>query len=175
MGNILRIIADRKNRVRGVVEFGVKRFACALGKSGIINEAKKREGDGATPAGLYFPVCVYLRRDRVQSLQTLIPKNEILENSGWCYGPECQDYNTHVTLPHTGSAEKLWRQDGLYDIILVISHNQAPVVPGKGSAIFFHIATDDFLPTEGCVALRKDDLPKLLEAIRPATLIRIHS
>lgn len=84
------------------------------------------------------------------------------------------DYNRLVALPHAARCEALWRDDHVYDLILTISHNDRPAVPGKGSAIFFHIAKENFPPTEGCVALEEKDLLEILKALNQETLIRIH-
>lgn len=175
MSKILRVLPDPKILALGKVILGNKQFRCALGKAGIVEQIKKQEGDHATPAGLYFPVQVYQRPNRIKNLKTKLSSKNIKENSGWCDDPRCCDYNSFVTLPHKGSSEVLWRDDNIYDIIIITSHNHAPTLSGKGSAIFFHIAKKNFAPTKGCVALEKKDLIAVLKEISPQTLIRIHS
>ena len=93
---------------------------------------------------------------------------------GWCDDPTHADYNRPVKLPHPASCESLWRDDDLYDIVIVIGHNDDPVVPGEGSAIFVHVANENYLPTEGCVALRLEDLRAVLTACGPNSWLRIN-
>lgn len=143
---------------------------CALGRAGI--SAGKREGDGATPAGLFPIRRVLFRADRV-SLTTALPTAAIEPDDGWCDDPADADYNTQVTLPHRARCESLWRDDRLYDLIAVLGHNDAPVVPNAGSAIFLHVARDDFPPTEGCVALARDDLLAVLRDAKPGDAVRV--
>lgn len=86
----------------------------------------------------------------------------ITARDGWCDAPQDPRYNQQITLPFEASHEKLWRDDELYDALVVLSHNSEPIVPGRGSAIFLHIARENYEPTEGCVALRQEDLMKVL-------------
>lgn len=148
-------------------------FACALGRSGV--RASKQEGDGATPAGIFDLRDIYFREDRLALPPVALPAHPIATDDGWCDDPECGDYNRLVRHPHTGSAERLWREDGLYDILVVLGHNDAPPVPGHGSAIFLHCASEDLGPTEGCVALPRDTLLELGQKLRPGDRIEIRT
>lgn len=134
--------------------------SCVLGRSGL--RADKREGDGATPTGTFPLRQVLYRPDRLAAPTTGLPASPLDPAFGWCDDPDCRDYNRKVLLPHAGSHEKLWRDDGLYDVIVVLGHNDAPPVPGRGSAIFLHVAAPDGAPTEGCVALDLANLLRLL-------------
>jgi len=134
---------------------------CALGRSGVA--ADKREGDGSTPEGSFPLRRVFYRPDRLPPPQTALPVQALGPNDGWCDAPGDAAYNKLVTLPFSASHEAMWREDGLYDVVVEIGHNDNPVQPGLGSAIFMHVATPDFGPTEGCVALARDDLLRLLE------------
>jgi L,D-peptidoglycan transpeptidase YkuD (ErfK/YbiS/YcfS/YnhG family) len=140
--------------------WGARRMRCALGKGGI--RAPKREGDFATPAGAFVLRRVLYRADRSAAPTTRLPIAAIAENDGWCDDPADAAYNRPVTLPYRARAERLWRDDRLYDLVVVLGHNDAPPVAGAGSAIFLHVAAPDYTPTEGCVALAADDLRRVL-------------
>lgn len=145
----------------------------ALGKKGVIDQDRKREGDRKTPIGL-FPVRSLLwRPDRLVPPITPVPRAPLSPDQGWCDDPEDPAYNRAVQLPFGRRHEKLWRDDGLYDLILVIGHNDDPAVPGLGSAVFVHCARPDMGPTQGCVALKDMDLLRLLRFLRPGDFIRV--
>lgn len=133
---------------------------CALGRSGVA--ADKREGDGATPVGCFELRRVLYRADRGIRPGTGLPVQAIRPADGWCDDPADSRYNLPVQLPYPARHEALWRSDGVYDIVVVLGHNDAPVVADAGSAIFLHVAKADFQPTEGCVALAQADLRALL-------------
>lgn len=124
--------------------------------------AEKREGDGATPAGVHPLRQVLYRQDRVSRPATGLPARPIRMHDGWCDDPRDPSYNRLVSLPHVSSAERLWRDDHVYDVVVVIGYNDRPPSPGLGSAIFLHVARDRFAPTAGCVALAMDDLLAVL-------------
>lgn len=139
--------------------------ACAIGHGGI--RADKREGDGATPAGRFLLREAMYRPDRLASPPTRLPLRALAETDGWCDDPADAAYNRHVRLPHPARCERLWRADGLYDVLIVLGYNDDPVMPGRGSAIFIHVAAPGFAPTEGCVALALPDLLALAAAAGP--------
>lgn len=148
-------------------------YRAALGKGGVIEAGKKREGDGATPLGIYALRRVLYRADRRMRPQTALPVREILPNDGWCDASEDAGYNRPVRLPYPASCEALTRKDELYDILVVLSHNDSPPEPGLGSAIFFHCARPDYPPTLGCVALKREDLEDVLRQARPSDQLEI--
>jgi L,D-peptidoglycan transpeptidase YkuD (ErfK/YbiS/YcfS/YnhG family) len=157
----------------GRLECGGGHYCCALGRAGIV--ADKVEGDGGTPVGTYPLRYVLYRADRLAAPPaTGLPVEALTPDRGWCDDPDHPDYNRPVTLPFAASHEKLWREDGLYDVIVVLGHNDDPPRPGKGSAIFMHVARPDYGPTEGCVALALPDLLELLAGCTPDTSIRIN-
>lgn len=133
---------------------------CALGRGGLV--AEKCEGDGGTPIGRWRLKRVLYRPDRSAPPETALPVAAIGTDDGWCDDPADPAYNRPVTLPYPANHERLWRADGLYDIVVVLGHNDDPPVPGAGSAIFLHCARPDYGPTEGCVALAYADLRRLL-------------
>ena len=94
-------------------------------------------------------------------------------SDGWVDEPSDANYNRLVSVPYPASAERMWREDDLYDALVVIGYNMDPVVPGAGSAIFLHIATPDFAPTAGCVAVKKEILLGLLRLLGPGSKIAI--
>jgi len=133
---------------------------CALGRGGVAK--KSGEGDGITPLGRFPLRRVFYRPDRLEKPATGLDVMALEEHHGWCDDPLDAAYNTLIMRPFAARHETLWRDDALYDIIIETGYNDAPVIPGKGSAIFIHIAKPDYAPTEGCVALKKADLLGLL-------------
>jgi len=151
---LIRVFANN------ILRYGGAQYRCALGRGGI--RMDKREGDGATPVGRYPLKKLYVRRDRMGIVKSALPIHDIRPDDGWCDDPSRPEYNTLVKLPFTGSFEHMYRDDHVYDLVIEIGHNDAPPTPGLGSAVFIHIAKPDYAPTEGCIALAKDDLVKLL-------------
>lgn len=147
------------------------RVRCALGRSGV--HAAKREGDGATPLGLFSLRDVYYRADRLAPPATALPVRAIDPDDGWCDDPCDAAYNRPVRLPYAARHERLWRCDALYDLMAVIGYNDDPVVAGAGSAIFLHVAAAGYAATEGCVALAIADLQRLLADCRPGDRLAI--
>ena len=146
----------------GTARWGDRTMRCALGRAGVTRD--KREGDHATPAGAMAMRRALYRSDRVAPPATALPLAAIAPEDGWCDAPADPAYNRPVRLPHPASAEALWRADGLYDLLVVLGWNDDPVVPGRGSAIFLHLRAEDGSPTEGCVALARDDLLAVVAA-----------
>ncbi|NNG04097.1 MAG: L,D-transpeptidase family protein [Inquilinus sp.] len=156
----------------GRLAFAGQTYRCALGRGGVMTG--KREGDGATPAGHYPLRRVLYRPDRLPPPATALPVAPIAEADGWCDDSGHPAYNRPVALPFAAGHERLWREDGLYDVIVILGHNDDPPMPGRGSAIFFHVARPDHGPTEGCVALARPDLLAVLRDCRPGTEMLIH-
>lgn len=153
--------------------FGEQSFRCAVGRSNLISADHKREGDGATPIGRWRMCRVLFRPDRIEKIETPLPTSSISPEDGWCDEPSDTRYNQQVVTPYPASHEILWREDHVYDIIVVLDHNTAPAVPGLGSAIFLHVARDDYEPTEGCVALAQPDLLKVLREATSETAVKV--
>jgi L,D-peptidoglycan transpeptidase YkuD (ErfK/YbiS/YcfS/YnhG family) len=145
--------------------------AAAVGRAGV--KADKHEGDGATPAGTYPLLSILYRPDRIAAPLSALPVKPLAPSDGWVDEPADANYNRPVSLPYPASAEQMWREDDLYDGLVVIGYNMNPVVPGAGSAIFLHIATPDFAPTAGCVAVEKEILLGLLPLLGPGSQIAI--
>lgn len=140
-----------------------RRYRCALGRGGIAGD--KREGDGVTPAGQFPFRGLLYRADRLARPDTGLAAQVIKPSDGWCDDPTDSAYNLAVTLPHGAGAERLWRDDHLYDLVVIMGHNDNPVVRGLGSAIFMHVAGPAYGPTEGCVALAREDLLAVLRKL----------
>lgn len=156
----------------GRLECGDTVYRCALGRGGIV--ADKVEGDGGTPVGNFPLRRVLFRPDRLPPPATGLPVETLSPGRGWCDDPSHPAYNRPVDLPFPASHEELWRKDGVYDLIVILGHNDDPPVPGKGSAIFMHVARPGYEPTEGCVALALPDLLRVVALLGPGDRIRIN-
>jgi L,D-peptidoglycan transpeptidase YkuD (ErfK/YbiS/YcfS/YnhG family) len=162
----LVVTADGPGARQGWAEIDGRKFRCALGRGGIV--ADKREGDGGTPVGAFALRRLFVRADRGATPKAPVPTSIIRQDDGWCDAPEHPDYNRHVVLPFAASHEKMWLDDHLYDLVLVIGHNDDPVVPYAGSAVFVHLAQPDYGPTAGCIAFKRADLEAILSELGPA-------
>jgi L,D-peptidoglycan transpeptidase YkuD (ErfK/YbiS/YcfS/YnhG family) len=169
--SVVRLLAISRRACRGQVQVGNRLWPCALGRSGQI--ILKREGDGATPRGIFPLRTVYFRADRMLQPPTAAPLTRLRKTDGWCDAPGDRKYNRIVKHPYPASAERLWRDDHVYDIIAVIGHNDRPRLRGRGSAIFIHAARQDYTPTEGCIALSLPHLKQLLRLLRLGTQVQI--
>ncbi len=138
-------------------------FPAALGKGGV--RALKREGDGASPRGLWPALRVFYRPGRLRRPRTQLPAVPLREDWGWCDAPADRNYNRRVTKPYAASAERLWRSDGLYDVLVVLDYNVSRRAAGRGSAIFVHVARRGVAPTAGCIALKREHLLRLLAVL----------
>jgi L,D-peptidoglycan transpeptidase YkuD (ErfK/YbiS/YcfS/YnhG family) len=159
------------NTVTRTLRFGDASVACAIGRSGACPADAKREGDGCTPLGRWPIRAVLLRPDRGIAPPAHLPWRWLRPEDGWSDDPRDPSYNRPVRHPHPFSAEHLWRDDGLYDAIVLLGHNDTPPAPGKGSAIFLHLREGDV--TEGCVAFPLETMAVLLGALNPASMIEI--
>ncbi len=157
----------------GRFDLGSDVTRCALGRGGVIAAEAKREGDGASPKGVWPIRRLLYRADRGPPPQTALPCAPIQPDDGWCDDPADAAYNRPVTHPYPASAEHMWREDHVYDLVVVLGHNDDPVIPGAGSAIFLHLAKRDYGPTEGCVALARADMEALLKMARPGDWLAI--
>ena len=160
-------------QANGTLFLGEGEVRCALGRGGVVAAADKREGDGATPLGDWPLRGVLYRADKHPPPATRLPLQPIGPDDGWCDAPEDPAYNRPVRLPYGASAERLCRDDELYDRVVVLGHNDDPPVAGLGSCIFLHVARPDFSPTEGCVALARADLDRLLAVAAPGDVLRV--
>lgn len=149
-------------------------MACAIGRGGPCPAPDKIEGDGCTPLGRWALRGVLLRPGRVEAPGLSLPWRWSREGDGWSDDPADPAYNRPVHLPRARSAESLQRDDPAYDVVVVLGHNDAPPVPGMGSAIFFHLWIDA-RPTEGCVAIARDDMLRLLPLLRPGMIMDIRA
>lgn len=151
-----RVTPDRKISGEGLS------FPCAVGRGGFIAASDKVESDGASPVGVWKVKRVFWRADKFDRPKTALPATPLHPDDGWCDDPDDPLYNCAVKRPYPASHEVMWRDDHVYDIVVQLDHNTDPVVPGKGSAIFIHVARTDFADTEGCIALTLDDLKQVL-------------
>lgn len=145
--------------------FRGRHFPCSLGKGGITCD--KREGDGATPAGIHGLVGCLYRPDRLaKPCDWAVP---IGPSDLWSDDPRDEDYNLMVRAPYPHSHERLSRADPLYDIVLLTDWNWPRAEHGRGSAIFLHRWRWPGYPTEGCVAFAPEDLRWIVARIRFGT------
>ena len=147
------------------------KLKCSIGKSGLTNF--KKEGDLATPKGLFKLGLLYYRKDRIKLLKCKIKKKVIKKSMGWCNDSRSKKYNREIYFPFKYSAEKLYRRDRIYDIFINIKYNHSPIIKEKGSAIFLHLSNKKYKPTSGCVAILKKDFLKILPLINYSTKILI--
>ena len=146
---------------------------CAIGKKGI--GSKKKEGDLITPRGKYKVKYILYRKDRIKKIQSEMKIIKIKKNMGWCDDPRSRNYNKLIKLPSIYRHEKLFKKENIYDIILVLNYNMRPIKKNKGSAIFIHVSKKNFKKTEGCVAIQKRDLLKIVKEIKKNTKVMIES
>jgi L,D-peptidoglycan transpeptidase YkuD (ErfK/YbiS/YcfS/YnhG family) len=155
----------------GYLKYKNFKFRCALGKGGI--KQKEREGDFITPKGKFKLIKIYYRSDRIKRINSTLKKIKIKKNMGWCDDVSSNYYNKQIKINKKISHEKLHRKDNVYDIIVVLNYNLNPIIRGKGSAIFLHVAKKNYNKTQGCIALKKDELLTLISKIKKDTQIRI--
>ena len=147
------------------------KLKCCIGKSGL--KSFKKEGDLSTPKGTFKIGSLYYRKDRIRLPNCTIKKKVIKKNMGWCNDIRSKMYNREIKFPFKYHAEKLYRKNKVYDIFINIKYNINPVIKKKGSAIFLHLANYKYSPTEGCIAISKNDFIKILPNINKATKIII--
>lgn len=168
---VIRVFRSPGNGRRGRIRAGRLDLPCALGAGGIVRH--KREGDGGTPRARLRALAVYYRADRIRPPRTLVAPVRIHPRDGWCDDPRSRLYNRPVRRPFAPSHERMWRDDALYDVVVDLSWNRRPPVPGRGSAIFLHVARPGLAPTEGCVAVDRSRILRLLERIGPDTVVEV--
>ena len=170
---VLTIQADSADSSLGWATLDAHRWRCALGGGGVRED--KVEGDSATPAGEFPLRRIYFRNDRLVLPKVNLPARPISRHDGWCDDPRSDSYNRLVHVPNDWSHEKMWREDGLYDLVVVVGYNDDPPEGEWGSAIFLHIARDDMGATQGCIAFARADLMELLPLITRDTRLRVLS
>ena len=151
----------------GRARLGSRSFRCALGSGGV--RRFKQEGDGGTPAGSFPLRRLFYRPDRLRRPETALAAQQLTPADGWCDDPADPNYNRHVKRPFWRGHEVMWRGDHLYDLIVEVGYNDFPPVPGRGSAIFIHLARPDYGPTAGCVAFNQADMLAILRELTPAS------
>lgn len=148
-------------------------YPCRIGRGGFIDHDKGREGDAKTPLGTYHLRFGLYRADRLPQPRSPLTFRPLRQDDGWCDASDDPAYNRFVRLPYAASHEKLWREDGAYDIIIVMSHNDSPPVPGLGSAVFIHVAQPDDRETLGCVALEPEVIVRVLRTLETEMVVEV--
>jgi L,D-peptidoglycan transpeptidase YkuD (ErfK/YbiS/YcfS/YnhG family) len=169
--DLIRVHRSPLDARRGVLVAGSLVLPCALGRAGVTRA--KREGDGASPAGRFRLLGAFYRPDRMPRPRTRLPLRALRPTDGWCDDPSDRRYNRLIRLPESARHERMWRDDHVYDVVLDVAWNRGPIVRGRGSAIFLHLARPGFAPTEGCVAIEPQKIERLLERLGPDTQIEI--
>ena len=150
-----------------------RKLQCALGINGLTDN--KKEGDLSTPTGTFKFNKVYYRADKLGKMYFQINSSVIQTNDGWCDDQESEFYNRFIQFPFSDSAEHLYRDDDVYDIICVLDYNTSPIIYGRGSAIFLHVAKPNFVGTEGCIAIEKEPLIEIATNITTKSRIVIEN
>jgi L,D-peptidoglycan transpeptidase YkuD (ErfK/YbiS/YcfS/YnhG family) len=169
--DLIRVYRSALDHRRGRLVAGPFSIPCALGRSGTTHA--KREGDGASPVGRFRVLQAFYRADRLPRPRTLLPLTAIGPQDGWCDDPRNRRYNRPIRLPDPARHERLWREDGLYDVVLDLGFNRCPIHKGRGSAIFLHCAKPGLPPTEGCVALDPRLIARFITSIGPRTTVKL--
>jgi len=169
--SLIRIRARAGNSRQGWLTADGWTIPVALGRGGI--RANKREGDGGTPRGTFHPRQLWWRADRHKRPQTFLPARAIRPEDAWCEDPADRHYNQPIRLDRDRPGDRLTRKDQLYDFIVEIDHNTTPRVAHRGSAVFLHLARENFGPTAGCVSMTEAAMLRLLRRLGPQTRIEI--
>jgi len=169
--SLLRVRPLASDRSRGWLTAGPLRIPCALGPAGVVKV--KREGDGGTPAGRFRLLWGYYRPDRPRPPASGVPLIPMRRDQGWCEDPASPRYNRPVRLPAAEGADRMWREDHLYDLTFVLDQNFSRRAKGRGSAIFFHLARAGLAPTAGCVAISPSDMRKLAPRLARGAVMEI--
>ena len=167
----IRIHASAGNSSRGWLLAGCSIIPVALGRGGI--KSNKFEGDGATPRGVFRPVKLWWRADRHVRPRTYLPVRAIQSCDAWSENSADRHYNKPIQRDDNQDGDRLTREDFLYDFIIEIDHNTRPRIARRGSAVFLHLARENFSPTAGCVGMTKSAMLQLLARIGPDTKIVI--
>jgi len=153
-----------------ILQYNKKHYKCSVGLNGFTKN--KIEGDKKTPTGTFSFGKLFVRTDRIKNLNTKFKFTQIKKDMAWSDDPSQLNYNSLIRTKNNHK-ESLYREDNLYDLILVINYNINPILPNKGSAIFLHVSTEDYKPTEGCIAIIISDFIEILELINPNDEITI--
>ena len=159
------------DRARGILRYRGKSHPVALGRGGI--KANKFEGDGATPRGAFRPLRLWWRADRMPRPKTSLPVRRIAKSDAWCEDPCDRRYNRPIALADGAAADRLWRDDHIYDLIVEIDHNTKPRIAKRGSAVFIHLAREGLQPTAGCIAMPLEELKRLVALLSKDSVICI--
>ena len=147
------------------------KFKCCIGKKGLSNN--KKEGDKKTPKGTFKIENLYFREDRIKKPLTLLKCIKIKKDMGWCDDTSLpKKYNKLIKIKKKIRYEKLKRKDNKYDLLIPIKYNFEKPITGMGSCIFIHL-TNNYRPTAGCIALKKNDFLIMLKLIKKDSKIKI--
>ena len=167
----IHVRARSARETTGFIICGERRFPCIIGRAG--RRFQKREGDGASPIGVWQLGKLFFRSDRVAVPRSGLRPRKISPFAGWCDDQNSMHYNRAVKLPYGANHEEMFREDCAYDLVVTTDHNQRPRIKGHGSAIFFHLMRPDSKVTAGCVAVSEHDMRLILAECGPKTKLVI--
>jgi L,D-peptidoglycan transpeptidase YkuD (ErfK/YbiS/YcfS/YnhG family) len=134
-----------------------------------------REGDRTTPTGTFALGRTVYGLDPNPGVR--LRYHRLRCGDWWDEDARSSTYNRFrhlrcgATAPFRGGSEPLWRATVAYREFAVIRYNDAPALPGRGSAIFLHDDTGH--ATNGCVSLPRGELVALLRRLRAGATISI--
>lgn len=149
----------------GKWKIAINPVRASIGRNGFANANEKLEGDGKTPTGLYDLGQLYSYEGEVK---TKIPFQQVDSLDKWIDDSSSKDYNKYVRGTTTAKSFEYLKLKSIdYKYCMVIEYNTQPIVKGKGSAIFFHVANEAYSPTAGCVAVAEKDMVQFLHWLKP--------
>jgi L,D-peptidoglycan transpeptidase YkuD (ErfK/YbiS/YcfS/YnhG family) len=152
-------------KAKGKWKLAIAPVKASIGRNGFAKENEKMEGDGKTPIGLYALGKLY---SYDAAIDTKLPFQQVDSLDKWIDDSTSNDYNKYVRgETKARSFENLKLNSVDYKYCMVIEYNTQPVVKGKGSAIFFHVADEKYSPTSGCVAIEETDMLQYLNWLKP--------
>ncbi len=160
-----------RQKSRAILQLGHLTFQAAIGRNG--RTAIKREGDGKTPITSMPVLYGFHRGERIGALKTPLTMYRTRSTMLWCDAPCDPNYNRLAKAPFKPSHEEMQREDGLYDVCLVLDWNVTSRRRNLGSAIFMHMIRPGYEPTAGCVALHPRDMRRILPFLRKGRRIEV--
>jgi L,D-peptidoglycan transpeptidase YkuD (ErfK/YbiS/YcfS/YnhG family) len=157
------LVALEKRNKKWKIKY--KPMRASIGRNGFALCGKKLEGDGKSPTGIYNLGQLFSYESNIN---TELPFIQTTEDDKWIDDTNHSDYNRYVKGNTTAASFEHLHLSGIYyKYCMVIEYNTHPVVKGKGSAIFFHVADSNYSPTAGCVAIKEADINKILYWLKP--------
>jgi L,D-peptidoglycan transpeptidase YkuD (ErfK/YbiS/YcfS/YnhG family) len=151
----------------------LKEVAIVTGRNGLawgnglhdagLNKGKlKKEGDGNSPAGIFYLSGLFGYQDITSKMRSLK-----VDDRTFCVDDVRSEYYNQIVKSDTvkkdwSSAETMRMKSDVYKYGIFVDYNVNPVVAGKGSCIFMHIWSKSTAPTAGCTAMTEETILKLI-------------